>query len=230
VSQKLFEQHVDALAQYMPNGRLFEAKHISDSNFRQLLRGLCGELFDAQGYILRLEGQYFPQETEDFISEWESALGIPDETFSGTGSVQERRRDIVVKLAGLGVQTAADFEELAALFGEDVTVIPGSEYTGYGADEPADDQKRYIVVAETPQTGSGFPYTLPFALSSNALTVLESILLRLIPANCNVLFTKEPLPPGPGEYLLQSYFDELDEDSSGVLLSGTSGKLLLSST
>lgn len=192
-----FNDHVNALAAYMPDGDLFAAKHIADSNFRQLLRGITYELFDAQGYLCDLEEQYFPDATESFLSEWEQALGIPDDCFSGTGDVLERRRDIVVKLAALGIQTAEDFRQLAEVFGEVVAVIPGSEYTNYPLPVPADDQKRYYIIIEfTPATG-GFPYTFPFTFGSDAIRILECLFVSLAPANCRVLFRAEapPVPP-----------------------------------
>jgi hypothetical protein len=39
-----------------------------------------------------------------------------------------------------------------------------------------------------------------------------------------------PSSPVETNYLLKSYFDELDQDDSGILLSGTTGKLVLSSS
>lgn len=188
-----FGAHVDALAAYLPNGPLFEAKNIADSNFRQLLRGLAGELFTAQGYLRDLDDEYVPDRTTAFLAEWEAALGIPDGCFNATGDVLERRRDVLVKLVGLGVQTAADFEHVAEVFGEVVTVIPGAEYTNYPAPEPAPDQKRYYTVIEyTTPEGVGFPYTFPFPLGSGALSVLECVFTKLAPANCRVLFRAVP--------------------------------------
>lgn len=204
-----FNDHVNALAAYMPDGDLFAAKHIADSNFRQLLRGITYELFDAQGYLCDLEEQYFPDATESFLSEWEQALGIPDDCFSGTGDVLERRRDIVVKLAALGIQTAEDFRQLAEVFGEVIAVVPGSEYTNYPLPVPADDQKRYYIIIEfTPATG-GFPYTFPFTFGSDAIRILECLFVSLAPANCRVLFRRIQPSEGGG----------FDDEAQGVMYS-----------
>ena len=67
-------EHARSLADYLPNGRLFEAKNINDSNFRQLLLGLSGELFTAEGYLITLENEYIPDQTTLFLDEWEQAI------------------------------------------------------------------------------------------------------------------------------------------------------------
>ena len=109
------EEHTTALAQYMPDGALFEAKNINDSNFRKLLKGFAGELFTAEGYLKSFRDEFIPDQTNLFLSDWERTVGIPDECFSGTGYIADRRRDVLVKLASLGVQTADDFEAIVYL-------------------------------------------------------------------------------------------------------------------
>lgn len=186
------EAHTRALADYLPNGRLFEAKNISDSNFRQLLRGLAGELFTAQGYLCTLEVEYFPDATVLFIEEWERALGIPDECFPGTGSIDDRRRDVVVKLSALGVQTATDFEELALVFGKVVTVTPLSEEAFPPFAVPFNpisltEARFTIVVSGVDLVANVPPYDVPFDLFPGE-TILECLLRIQAPENCNVLF------------------------------------------
>ena len=70
--------HADALSDFLPNGPLFEAKKIGDSNLRNLLEGFSGELVTAEGYVKTFDDEYSPLTTVLFIEEWERALGIPD--------------------------------------------------------------------------------------------------------------------------------------------------------
>jgi len=171
-----FEQHVQALADYLPNGRLFEAKSVQDSNFRQLLRGLAGELFNAQGYLVTLNNEYLPDLTTLFLDEWERALQIPDDCFPSTGTVSERRRDVLVKLAALGVQTAEDFEILGTVFGTTIQVIPLIELSLPPYDVPffpvEETRARFIFVV----VGSGLD------------PVLECLIRKQAQANGGVLF------------------------------------------
>jgi len=190
------EKHTDALAQYMPNGPLFEAKNIQDSNFRKLLKGFAGELFTAQGYLVTLEQEYFPDATNLFLSEWESALGIPDDCFPLADDNNTRRMYILIKLAALGVQTADDFIELGNLFDEsgslNINVFPLSDalyppynvpFTPVGLPEA-----RYIIVVEGNNILANVPpYDVPFNVESSE-TILQCVLSKQKPSNCRILF------------------------------------------
>lgn len=188
------EEHTNSLAAYMPNGPLFEAKNIADSNFRQLLKGFAGELFTAEGYLITLEQEYFPDTTNLFLSEWESALGIPDDCFSGTGTNNERRRDILAKLSSLGIQTDTDFVALAALFGVTIEVNSGSVFSIFPLTFPVllfstkSDARFTIVVDFIDQEVNEFPLIFPFIFGSEILGTLECLFNKLKPENCNVIF------------------------------------------
>ena len=186
--------YADSLAAYMPGGELFKQKSVKDSNFRKLLEGLAGELFRANGYLKSYNEEHFPDQTTLFISEWESTLGIPDDCFSGTGTDDERRRDILVKLASLGVQTADDFVELGALFGVSLTVGSGATNGAFPMTLPitlypsGTAARHTILVTFTLEGGDRFPLTLPFTLGSSEIGILECLFSKLKPANCDILF------------------------------------------
>lgn len=186
------ENQTQSLAMYMPSGRLFEAKTVQDSNFRQLLRGLSGELFTAQGYLTTLEQEYLPDQTTLFLNEWEQALGIPDACFSGEGTIIERRRDIIVKLSSLGVQTANDFEALALVYGVVVEVTALSEEALPPYPVPFNPvsfpEARYtIIVSGDDIAGNVPPYAVPFDLDVGE-TILQCLFEKLAPENCKVIF------------------------------------------
>ena len=186
------EDHANAIAAHLPNGKTFEAKNIGGSNLRQLLLGIAGEFKISQDYITTLEQEYFPDQTVLYIDEWESALGIPDQCFSGTGTLEERRRDVVVKLASLGVQTANDFVELAAIFGKVVTVgsLANEVLPPYSVPfNPSSltAARFVIVVAGEDLVTNVPPYDVPFNLEGNE-TVMECLFNRVAPSNCGVIF------------------------------------------
>lgn len=194
MSNPNLEAHTRALADYMPNGPLFEAKNIQDSNFRQLLKGMAGELFTAQGYLVTLEEEYFPDQTNLFLDEWLRALRIPDGCLLGTGTNDEKRRDILVKLSALGVQTADDFVALADLFGVTITIVTGDEAASFPLSfpllffsTPADS--RYTIIVNFPlPTGGFFIYNFPIVFGDAAQSILTCLFTRLKPANCQVIF------------------------------------------
>ena len=184
------DEYTDSLAAYLPGGSLFASKSIQDSNFRKLLRGLAGELFRANGYLR--EYDILPDKTELFLSEWESTLGIPDDCFSGEGTIEERRRDVLFKLAALGVQTAEDFVELAATFGYVVEVSSLSELGVPPYDVPfipvGYPESRFIMVVKGVNILGGVPpYDVPFFLFVGQ-NIIQCLFEKLKPANCDIIF------------------------------------------
>jgi len=166
------EQYADSLAAYLPGDELFASKAIAGSNFRKLLRGMARELFRSNGFLREYSDGILPDQTQKFLSEWESTLGIPDGCFTGTGTDADRRRDILVKLASLGVQTVDDFQALADLFSITATVIPGEDFP-----TPISDPKFTIVVewqGDTPE-------------QSAEINILSCLFERLKPANCRLI-------------------------------------------
>ncbi len=185
--QNDLDAHADALADFMPNGPLFEAKKISNSNFRKLLRGFAGELFTAEGYIKTFDDEYSPLTTNLFLDEWERAVGIPDSCFKGDGDNNERRTHILTKLASLGIQTVADFVTLGSTFGKTITV----EALDTMASPPVTvtySNARFTLVITGAGLVSGLPpYDIPHTPGSSE-SVLECLFNLIRPANCKLIF------------------------------------------
>ena len=188
------ENHTQSLANYLPNGRMFEAKNVYDSNFRMLLRGLAGELFTAEGYLDTLEQEFYPDTTTLFLSDWERALGIPDHCFTGTGTVIERRRAIIAKLTGMWVQTIDDFIALAAIFGITVVVNAGIDEITFPLVFPVYmfstvQEARYTIVVRHQLSSSNvFPLVFPILFGTPELGIVECVFNKVKPSNCNVAF------------------------------------------
>lgn len=177
-------QYTDSLAAYMPGGELFASKSIQNSNFRKLLRGLAGELFRSNGLLREYSNEILPDQTEKFISEWESAVGIPDQCFLGTGTISARRTAVLTKLSALGVQTVEDFEALAATFGVVAEVIPGLDS---GITFNNTKTARYTIVINL-SLPDRFTYTFPIPFGDTTIAFLECIFTKLKPSNCQVVF------------------------------------------
>jgi len=194
ITTRDIDQFTDRLARYLPGDCLFASKGVNDSTFRNLLKGLAGEHFRANGLLKEYCEQILPDETVKFISEWESAVGIPDSCFSGTGTLDERRRDVLVKLASSGIQTQQDFIDLAALFGVAIDIQTGIESITFPLTFPVPmfntikDARFTIVVIFTTPIAETFPYTFPFIFGSAETGILECLFSKLKPANCNVIF------------------------------------------
>lgn len=192
--RRTLEDYTDSLTAYLPGGTLFASRSVQDSNFRKLLRGMAGELFRSNGLLREYSCEVLPDQTEKFLDEWESALGIPDDCFSGEGSLNDRRRDVLTKLAASGIQTEQDFIGLAAIFGVVITVTPGLEEIQFPLVFPVlmfatESEARFTIVIEfTVLDTSRFPLTFPFQFGDDVIAILECLFNKLKPANCNIIF------------------------------------------
>lgn len=189
-------RYTDSLANYLPGGRLFASRAAEGSNLRKLLRGMAGEMFHANGLLREYSEQVIPDQTVKFIGEWESALGIPDGCFKGTGTIDTRRRDVLTKLAALGVQTTQDFIDLAAIFGVTVTIVTGPAVQAFPFTFPfvlsgSSKEIRFTIFVEfTVDEGARFPFRFAFTFGGELIAILECLFNRLRPANCEVVFTQ----------------------------------------
>ena len=185
------EEQTDTIARYLPSGDAFDAVYVDDAKSRDLLRGLAEELIRMDEALRLFRDHIVPDTTEHFIPEWESAVGIPDDCFPGTGTDAERRRDVVVKLASSGVQTSSDFVALAAIFGVVLTVIPGKVAELEPTISFPDDKtaRNTIVVNFGLDPGTGFPYTFPFTFGSPEVGIIQCLFTKLKPATSDILFT-----------------------------------------
>lgn len=178
---------VRSLAAYLPGGEIFQAGHVLGTKTNDLLKGLAIELQRAENSLALYNEEFIPDVTTVFIPEWESALGIPDECFPETDSLtnDERRQQILVKLAALGVQTIDDFRTLAIVLGfPEVQIL-----TGIAAGVTPLSVARYTIVIAVPEGDLPlFPLSFPLVFGNEKYRVLGCLFEKLKPANCQLLF------------------------------------------
>lgn len=190
---RTIQEQAQSLANYLPGGDVFKAKNISTTNLRKFLVGLSGELVTSDGYLRSYSEEIIPDKTVLFINEWEKALGIPDDCFSATGSLNERRTHILIKLASLGVQTSQDFIDLAALFGLVITISSGSSLSIFPFTFPlqfltAQQTKFTIVVNFNVIVSNTFPQIFPITFGDSIIPILQCLFSKLKPANVSLVF------------------------------------------
>lgn len=188
------QQQTDTLAQYLRNDRLHRAKNREDSNLRKVLIGLACEFIRFKEKVNELYSEYDPNTTINLIEEWEGFVGIPDDCFSNTGSLEERRTNILLKLAGVNATTAKQFEDIGAILGFDITVENGVDTSTLPLSLPfillteAEAPFTIVVTLDASLEPDGLPVTLPFELGSQAPLILECLFEKLKPANTQVVF------------------------------------------
>lgn len=188
-------KETDVLARYLPTGRAWGAKLREGTVARSLLAGLGRELLRSTDLVQEFRDNVLPDQTVLLLSEWERAVGIPDDCFDGQGTASKRRRDVLVKLASLGVQTADDFKALAQLFGLGVIITGGSVHGTFPYAFPmiffpSEKAARHTIVVNVTENpvGNVFPYTFPLTFGDELTTLVECLFRKLKPAHCDLLF------------------------------------------
>ena len=107
------EQQTNILASYLRDDPLFESKNIEGEPLRKILVGLASHWLEFRSILNKLVNEYNPKNTTDLISEWESYVGIPDGCIGNKGTLEQRRLNILLKLAGINATTQKQFENIA---------------------------------------------------------------------------------------------------------------------
>jgi len=209
------EQHTDALAAHLPSGRVFEAAVIDGSVMRLLLKGLSVAHMDLESMLVLFGRELDIANTTYLLDGWEKTVGIPDACFGVIGkTIEVRRQQVLIKLASLGVQTAADYVALGAMFGVSVIVEQGDNNTqGWTGASGLEERNTIIIVYDT-VTGDAFfdgpPFPNPpatqsvdglpfhaaasvsdyagFRFGSAGIATMECLFERLRPANNQIIY------------------------------------------
>lgn len=189
------EQHAQAQADYMPSGKAWRAKNIQASKTRDLLRGLGASSKRTESSLIAMWEQIYIGTATDFVPDFEKALGIPDDCFDGTGTIEDRRADCQIKLVSLYVVTEQDFIDLALLIGFVITIERPVETTAFPPYDvpfiPVDlKASRFTWIIKGVDLVQGFPpYDVPFLPGSSVTAAkLECLFNKLKPANTSILY------------------------------------------
>lgn len=204
------DENAQSIADYLPNGQLFAAKNIPDSVYRMLLRGFGRFDKDAEAFLCLFADELDISNTTAFINEWEDSVGIPDGCFTKNKPIETRRLQVLLKLAAMGVQTAQDFIDLAALLGIYIEIVPGAEAGGFTYTFPiifaetGKEAKFTMIVLYLETATEVFPYTFPIVFGESALSILRCLFSKLKPANVKLIFRQidDPGPSAPGAFSL----------------------------
>lgn len=190
------EQHAHSIAHHMPGGEAFEGKNICGSNINKFLLGLSHELVRSEQFLSDFYIEFFAPCTEQFIVEWEMALGMPDHCFTETATlpIETRQLHVFVKLACMHIQTDEDYIALAAKFGITVTVSNAELLSTFPFTFPliftntVKESRFYIVVNFIGVEVEAFPLTFPILFGDARIALLECLYQALAPSNCRVIF------------------------------------------
>jgi len=184
-------QIIKVIGDYLPHGKAWVAKRIESTNIYYFIKSIAQYLRLYFYDIEKLKLEMSPDTTTDLIDRWESDYGIPDDIIEVAATLADRRKNVILKMAGMGVQTNADFIYLATQLGYTINFetsvalrYPPYDIPMYPMGEPG----CYFICVIT------IDLTLP-----NALTLIEYF-RQLLPATVEFLVI-DTNPPIPVDYL-----------------------------
>jgi uncharacterized protein YmfQ (DUF2313 family) len=195
---KLFKKQTEtsitnSTSAFMPGGRAFIAKGRDGSILRKFLQGVSKELFRIDEQMNLMSEDYDINAATQFIQQWESAVGIPDDCFDGTGTIEDRRKAVLAKLAKMNLTTEQDFIDLASFFGVSLTIASGTEASVFPMTFPiilfgTAKEAKFTMVVVFDTAIDGFPFTFPFVFTESANNLIQCLFNKLKPANVQIIY------------------------------------------
>lgn len=187
-------QQADILAQYLRDDPLHEAKSKDGSTLRKILIGLASEWLNFRNKINEVSNEYDPTTTTKLIEEWEGFVGIPDTCIPIASTIEQRRLNILLKLAGINATTEKQFKNIALILGYNIQVSNGVDTSTFPLTLPflliSEASAPFTIVITLPASlqPAGFPLTLPFTLTAQQPEILNCLFNKLKPANTQLFF------------------------------------------
>jgi uncharacterized protein YmfQ (DUF2313 family) len=193
IEKKTIEETTNSVAAFMPGGRVFAAKNRDGSTLRNFLVGLSIELQRIEELMGLMYDNYDIRFTEEFITEWESSVNIPDDIFDGTGSLEDRRTAVLAKFAKMNVTTEQDFIDLAALFGVSIEITQGGDEYVFPLTFPislipTSKQARFTMIVRFPGESEVFPLAFPIPFGFPKINIIKGLFDKVKPANVKIIY------------------------------------------
>lgn len=201
------QEQANILAQYLRNDPLHEAKFIEDSNLRKLLIGLAGGFIDFNNFLNLIVKEGDLNEANFLLSEWERTLGIPDDCLTNNGTIEERRINLLIKLAGLQGTLIEQFEYVINLLGySGIQIKTGIAGTTYPLQYPftylSADEAPFTIFVILPAQLTPTTYPLQYPIHYNSIIPkLQCIFDKLKPANIKIIYKFIPKAVDMAVYL-----------------------------
>lgn len=187
-------QQADILAQYLRDDNLHEAKNRDGSTLRKILIGLASEWLNFRSKINEVSNEYNPKTTTKLIEEWEEFVGIPDDCIPVASTIEQRRLNVLLKLAGINATTEKQFKNIASILGYNIEVSNGVSTSTFPLTLPflliSEASAPFTIVITLPSSiqPNGFALTFPFTLTSQQPAILDCLFNKLKPANTQLFF------------------------------------------
>jgi len=198
----------DVLARHLPLGPAWRAFRVAGKRAYRMLTGLSGPLESAWGFLASMAEELTPTTTTQLITEWETAVSLPDPCLPKADTIEQRRTWVVWRLGKKRWQTAQDWKDLAALFGLQITVVPGWLVQKPALFDTCLDTafwdmpklgrfRVYVdIVGGCDSNGFDYAFDYPFPTASSECQALMCLIERVCPANVVIIWNADPVGNG----------------------------------
>jgi uncharacterized protein YmfQ (DUF2313 family) len=179
---------------YLRNDRLHINKNNPQSNWYKLLEGLSAEFIIFDKNLQDYKKDYNLNNTTLLIEEWEKMAGIPDDCIGIAKTIEERRKNVLFKLASYECTTKSQFELIANILGYNVNVMAGGDVMTFPLKFPIvfgkQEEMPFIIIVNISKEykNQGFPYTFPITFGASISDVLACFFERLKPAQTKIIY------------------------------------------
>lgn len=190
----------DQLTDHMPDGKVWQAKAINDTNLRGLVVSTAYPFNLVQAKIEEFICEFDIRTTTKFIDEWEESVGLPDDCFGADTDtdIQSRRNAVIERYKKEAIVTLAEMQAYVdAIFGVgEVTLYNGTEYYSFEREFQGsflgNTNEKFIIVAEVLTQGNLFERNFEDTFTGALDTVkINCVLRRVVPANVLILFIEK---------------------------------------
>ncbi|PNX52008.1 MAG: hypothetical protein BV456_01020 [Thermoplasmata archaeon M8B2D] len=192
IETKTNKEHTATLQYNLPSGRAFVKKFDNTSNLYKLLFAWAKSFKLCDDDLNRLFNELNPETTTELITEWEKRFAIPDKQFTGTGTIDKRRQDVLAKMNAQGIQTEFDYENFLELLGYDVEIIGnGNAPEVYNWDWKWLGDIGYHPWSDGTESKNRFWLIVKFFGTYTDLNELREFLKTIVPSNVYINFLED---------------------------------------
>lgn len=213
------QRSLDLLQRHLPLGMAWESFRLAGKTAYKLLSAISESYEDAWEALCALPTEIDPRTTTDLIVEWETAVGLPDPCLPVATTLEERRAWVMWRLDKRRWSTAADWHELAALFGLVIRITPGwlvqkpslypSCYPIYYRNFPLLGRFRVYIDVEDGCGEEGYAYSYPAVYGTgDRCAALKCLIERVKPANVVVIWNANEPICGCNDTFAREFADE----------------------
>lgn len=196
-----------ALLAHTPSGWAWSGFRVPGKTAYRFWKAVSSSLTDAWQALYDMAREVDYRTGTQFIGEWQEALSLPDPCLPQAATVEAKRAQIEFRLSKRRWTTKRDYEDLAALFGLTVTIIPG-----WCVQKPAlfdqcldawffDFEKLgrfrvYIDITGCAGDGFDYDYDYDFPADDPNCSAYMCLIERVKPANVVIFWNQDPVGSG----------------------------------